>query len=230
MTNVRISKLFVNRGTGGILFMTRELTLAASLMCFALTGATSADLITGGPHLTWKNNCGVPITRVNFGGPGETPPSIFANMPNGAPISNDLLRPLGFQLFSASGAGFSRISSPDSPDPGIRANDNLSNFELRFTTPVRGLWTWWRECRAMEVRLGDTLVGTLPVDIYQGIVTSDPSITFDRIIFRPNGASYPNSKPSIGVFLDFAPVPGPSAWAGFVVARLIVGARRRTSN
>lgn len=151
------------------------------------------------------------ITSIEFG-------SVFQGISEGAPLSNDLLRTLGFELFSDSGAGFSRILSPYQ---GIRADDNTSYFELRFTQPVIGAVVLPKNCRPFEAWLGNSLVSTLYPSGWGsvvGLVASDPSYQFDRLRFLTAGDLYPHLKAGLNGTMLFASVPSPGSAVVMVLA------------
>ena len=142
---------------------------------------------------------------------------VFQGIAHGTPLSNGFLQNFGFELFSDSGAGFSRILSPYD---GIRADDNTAFFELRFTEPVIAAWVSSTNCRPFEAWLGNTLVSTLPPGSGGncGLIASDPSYRFDRLRFLTSGILYPQYVAGLNSAVGYVTVPAPGAAVVMVFA------------
>lgn len=166
-------------------------------------------------------------TRLSFGSDSSTTPVAFQGIPHNAPLTNDFLRTLGFELFSDSGAGFSRVTTPFY---GIRADDNASYFDLRFTQPIMGVWYSDEHCRGYEAWLGNTFVATLPLsqNTVQGFAASDPSYQFDRIRFLTSGTQYPQYVVGLSYYMLFATVPAPGPAIVIALAGCVSRRRRQS--
>jgi hypothetical protein len=143
-------------------------------------------------------------------------------IPNGGAVTNDRLRPFGFELYAKSGAGFSYL------DPSsIQADDQGSEFEIRFTTPVRACWIFSQSAQMVEVRLGDALVASAPDDFtMSGVNVSDPSFQFDRVVFRPRIDPYYGPMRLVAN-LQWIAIPAPGVPVLAALAGVVSRRRRR---
>ena len=171
---------------------------------------------------SWSGSAWAGQSQHQFNIGRQFPWMTLYGVPNGGAVTNDRLRPFGFELYSRSGAGFS-YSDPSSIVP----DDQNSEFEVRFTTPVRACWIDVLSALMIEVRLGDALVASAPdLNRLSGVSASDPSFQFDRVVFRPRIDPYygPMRWPAS---LQWIAIPAPGVPVLAALAGVVSRRRRR---